>query len=192
MMRRAMILGLAMASNAMPVQAAPLGPDAEACRPGSGRNAVLLTIDGFKSRDGNVRVELWPGTEGDFLRNHHELVAEGKAYERVTVPTPMSGPAQICVPLPGPGTYALGAFHSPSGERKFNFRQDGATFTRNPKVGVLNTRPKAKDVAVTYGPGLNREAVTLNYLKGLSFRPIPRPEVRTASEANGSGTGDRH
>lgn len=180
-MRRHGLALLATLLVSTPVMATALGPYAADCRPGSGKNAVLLTIDGFKSRDGNVRVELWPGTEGDFLRDHHELVAEGKPYQRVTVPTPGSGPAQVCVPLPGPGTYALGAFHSPSGVRKFNFRRDGVTFTRNPTVGVR--RPKANEVAVTYGPGLNQEAVTLNYLRGLSFRPLPREEIRTASDA---------
>lgn len=174
---------VAALSTATAATAAILGPHADDCRPGSGKNAVLLTIDGFKSRDGNVRVELWPGTEGDFLRDHHELIAEGKAYQRVTVPTPASGPAQICVPLPGAGSYALGAFHSPSGVRKFNFRSDGATFTRNPRLNAFNSRPKAADVAVAYGPGLNREVVTLNYLRGLSFRPLPLEEIRTASDA---------
>lgn len=165
-----------------PALADILGEQADACRPGSGQDAVLLTIDGFKSRDGNVRVELWPGVEGDFLRNHHELLAEGKAYERVTVPTPAVGPARVCVRLPGPGTYALGAFHSPSGQRKFNWRRDGVTFTRNPEVGLR--KPRADEVAVTYGRGLNTESVTLNYLRGLSFRPIPRKDVRTAGEPN--------
>lgn len=168
---------------ATPAGAEILGPDAAACLPGADRSAVLLTVDGFRNRDGTVRVELWPGTEGDFLRNHHELVAEGKAYHRVTVPVPASGPARICVPLPGPGTYALGAFHSPAGVRKFNFRQDGATFTRNPRVGL--SKPRAADVAVTYTEGLNKEFVTLNYLRGLAFRPIPRQNLETAEDGRG-------
>jgi uncharacterized protein (DUF2141 family) len=161
-------------------QAEPIGPDAAACRPGSGRDAVLLVVDGFKSREGTLRVELWPGNEQDFLRNHHELVAEGKAYHRVTVDVPQSGPAKVCVPLPAPGTYALGAFHSPAGVRKFNFRQDGATFTRNPRVGIA--KPKAADVAMTFGPGLNSSTVTLSYLRGLAFRPIPKEELKTAQQ----------
>jgi len=165
---------------ATPAAAQLLGPDAAACAPGSTQDAVLLTVDGFKSRDGNVRVELWPGVQGDFLRDHHQLVAEGKAYARVTVPVPASGPANICVKLPGPGTYALGAFHSPSGERKFNFRRDGVTFTRNPKVGL--SKPKADQVAVTYGRGLNREVVTLNYLRGLAFKPVPQQELQSADK----------
>lgn len=154
-----------------------LGPDAAACRPGSGRDAVLLTVDGFKNRDGTLRVELWPGNEQDFLRNHHELVAEGKAYQRVTVPVPRSGAAQVCVPLPGPGLYALGAFHSPAGVRKFNYKDDGATFTRNPRVGIFNTKPKASDVAMKFNNGLSEAHVTLNYLRGLGFRPIPKDEL---------------
>lgn len=161
-------------------QSEPLGPDAAACRAGSGKDAVLLVVDGFKNRDGTLRVELWPGNDRDFLRDHHELVAEGKAYHRVTVPVPDNGPAKVCVPLPGPGSYALGAFHSPAGVRKFNFRQDGATFTRNPKVGL--SKPKAADVAMTFGPGLNSSTVTLNYLRGLGFRPIPKEELKTAGK----------
>lgn len=174
------LLAAAAVLVAAPVlaQAPILGPDAGACAQGAGETAVLVTVDGFKSRDGTVRVELWPGNEEDFLRSHHELLAEGKAYRRVTVPTPSDGPAKVCVKLPGPGTYAVGAFHSPSGVRKFNFRQDGVSFTRNPRVGL--SRPKAAEVAVAYGPGLNQDVVTLNYLRGLAFRPVPREKVKTA------------
>jgi uncharacterized protein (DUF2141 family) len=176
---RFVVAAAALAALSGPVSAAEiLGPDAAACRAGSGKDAVLITIDGFKNRDGTVRVEMWPGTEGDFMRNHHELEAEGKAYHRVTVPVPASGPARVCVPLPGPGTFAVGAFHSPSGQRKFNFRQDGATFTRNPKVGL--SKPKAADVAMRFNGGLSEATVTMNYLRGLGFKPIPRDELQSA------------
>jgi uncharacterized protein (DUF2141 family) len=161
-------------------QSEPLGPDAAACRTGSGKDAVLLVVDGFKSRDGTLRVELWPGNETDFLRDHHQLVAEGKTYHRVTVPVPASGPAKVCVPLPGPGSFALGAFHSPDGVRKFNFREDGATFTRNPKVGL--SKPKAADVTMAFGPGVSTSTVTLNYLRGLGFKPIPKEDLKTAGK----------
>jgi uncharacterized protein (DUF2141 family) len=177
---RTLVPALVLALLPMPAaaQAEILGPDAAACAPGSGRTAVLVTVGGFKNREGTLRLELWPGNQDDFMRDHHELLAEGKTYYRATVPVPASGVAKVCVPLPGPGTYALGAFHSPSGVRKFNFRQDGATFTRNPKLGL--SRPKAAEVAVSYGAGLNTEAVTLNYLRGLAFKPIPQSELKTA------------
>lgn len=176
---RAGIFAAALAALSMPVSAAEiLGPDADACRNGAGRDAVLVTVDGFKNRQGTLRLELWPGTQEDFMRNHHELVAEGKAYHRVTVPVPVSGPARVCMPLPGPGTYAVGAFHSPSGQRKFNFRQDGATFTRNPKVGL--SKPKVVDVAMRFNSGLSEATVTMNYLRGLGFKPIPRDELQSA------------
>ncbi len=176
---RFMFAAAAIAALSTPAMAAEfLGPDAAQCRAGSGKDAVLVTVDGFKNREGTLRLELWPGTEGDFMRDHHELVAEGKPYHRVTVPVPASGPARVCVPLPGPGTYAVGAFHSPSGQRKFNFRQDGATFTRNPKVGL--SKPKAADVAMRFSNGLSEATVTMNYLRGLGFKPIPRDELQSA------------
>ena len=171
-----------LAVPATPALAGPeiLGPDAAACLPGSGRDAVLLTVDGFKNREGTLRVELWPGNEQDFMRNHHELVAEGKAYQRVTVAVPKTGVAKICLPLPGPGTYAMGAFHSPTGVRKFNYRDDGATFTRNPRVSILKTKPKASEVAMRFNSGLSESNVTLNYLRGLGFGPIPKEELQSA------------
>ncbi|WP_199555856.1 DUF2141 domain-containing protein [Sandaracinobacteroides hominis] len=173
---------LALAALAGPAVAGSeiLGPDAAACAPGSGKDAVLLTIDGFKNRQGTVRVEMWPGTDGDFMRNHHELVAEGKPYYRATVAVPAAGAARVCVPLPGAGTYAVGAFHSPEGVRKFNFRQDGATFTRNPKMGL--SKPKASEVAMRFGTGVSESHVTLNYLRGLGFRPIPAAELQTTDK----------
>ena len=177
-MRRTFQIAVALIAAPAFAQAPVLGPDAAACAKGSSADALLLTIDGLKNRNGTIRVELWPGVEGDFLRDHHELVAEGLPYQRVMVVPPASGPAKVCVKLPGPGTYAVGAFHSPAGVRKFNFRDDGVTFTRNPKVGL--SKPKAKDVAVVYGRGLSEEIVTLNYLKGLAMRPIPKQEQRTA------------
>ncbi|MGL6042534.1 MAG: DUF2141 domain-containing protein [Sandaracinobacteroides sp.] len=155
-----------------------LGSDAAACAPGSGQTAVLVTVDGFRNRDGTLRLEMWPGNDRDFMRDHHELTAEGKPYRRITVELPQSGPAKVCVALPGPGTYALGAFHSPAGVRKFNFRKDGATFTRNPKVGL--SKPKAADVAMEFETGLNQSTVTLNYLRGLAFKPIPKEELQSA------------
>lgn len=169
-------------ASPLPARAEILGSDAAACAPGSGKDAVLLVVDGFKSREGTLRVELWPGTEGDFMRDHHQLVAEGKAYRRVTVPVPASGPAKICVQLPGPGTYALGAFHSPAGVRKFNYKDDGATFTRNPRVGLFRTKPKAADVAMRFNSGLSESQVTLNYLRGLGFGPIPQNELQSADK----------
>jgi uncharacterized protein (DUF2141 family) len=178
-MRNALFAAVMAATlSAGPAAAEILGPDAAACRAGSGKDAVLVTVDGFKNRQGTLRVELWPGNDADFMRDHHQLVAEGKAYQRVTVELPATGPAKVCVPLPGPGTYAVGAFHSPSGQRKFNFRQDGATFTRNPKVGL--SQPKASEVSMRFNAGLSEATVTMNYLRGLGFKPLPRDAMQSA------------
>ena len=61
-MVKAMIKGaaavLALASVPGAAQAT-MGPDAAACRNGQGRPAILVTVDGFKERTGNVRVALY-------------------------------------------------------------------------------------------------------------------------------------
>lgn len=176
---RTAIFAAAIALSA-PATAEILGPDAAACQPGSNATAVLLTVEGLKNRDGNIRVELWPGNQRDFLRDHHELQAEGKAYQRVTVDTPRSGPVRICIRLPEPGTYALGVFHSPTGERKFSVRNDGVTFTRNPRMGLR--QPRANEVAVRYSAGVHQEEVTLNYMRGLAFQPLPKNQLQAAEQ----------
>jgi uncharacterized protein (DUF2141 family) len=181
-LRRALALVLAgLAASAAAAQAPILGPDADACRPGSGETALLVVVDGFKHRDGLVRAEVYPANDEDFLKLDHRLKAEGKFFRRVEVAPPRSGPAKICVRLPEPGTYAVVALHTTNvatHRRKFNFREDGVGFVNNPRLGV--SQPRAERVSVRAARGVNEEVVILNYLRGLAMRPIPGAATRTA------------
>lgn len=179
--RAARLVLAAAAASAAAAQAPILGPDAAACRPGSGETALLVVVDGFKHRNGLVRAEVYPATEEDFLKLDHRLKAEGKFFRRVEVAPPPSGPAKICVRLPGPGDYAVLAAHTTNvatHRRKFNFREDGVGFANNPRLGT--SRPRVERVTVTAGRGVTEEVVILNYLRGLAMRPIPGAATRTA------------
>lgn len=174
-------LATAVAASAAAAQAPILGPDAAACRPGSGDTALLVVIDGFKHRDGLVRAEVYPANEEDFLKLDHRLKAEGKFFRRIEVAPPASGPAKICVRLPEPGDYAVVALHTTNVQthrRKFNFRQDGVGFANNPRLGT--SQPRVERVTVNARRGVNEEVVILNYLRGLAMRPIPGAATRTA------------
>ena len=66
---RAALAGTAFAGAAFALAqpaAAQLGPDAAACRSGNG-NAVLVTVDGFRQRTGNIRVAIYGSDPRRFL-----------------------------------------------------------------------------------------------------------------------------
>jgi uncharacterized protein (DUF2141 family) len=117
MIRYALAGALALAS---PVGAQMLGSDAAGCRPGGGP-AIAVDITGLKDRTGELKLELYPGEEADFLKDDHALIAAGKTFRRVSVPTPATGPTAMCIRVPRPGRYALLLTHNRDGKNKFSF-----------------------------------------------------------------------
>src|SRR5437763_5542588 len=92
------LAALLLASGVAAPAAAALGPDAPACS--EGRPAVLVSINGFKVRAGRLRVQLYGDNPDSFL-------AKGAKLRRIDVPVTPSGPMNICVAVPRPGTYAI-------------------------------------------------------------------------------------
>src|SRR3546814_4213445 len=76
----------------------------------------------------------------------------------------------VCVPLPGPGTYALVVLHDRDANGKLSVWSDGVGFSRNPRLGL--SKPDFKRVKVTLPAGTTDIKVTLNYRQGLSVRPL--------------------
>ena len=154
-------LFIATALPAAPALAA-LGPDSAACR--SGRPALLVSIAGFKNRDGNVRVQLYGGNPADFLE-------KGKKLKRIDLPVTRSGAMDVCVAVPRPGTYAVSVHHDADadGMRGWN---DGGGFTNNPPLSLAHLRPQHHEAAVSVGRGVKRVRVILNYRRGITVGPI--------------------
>jgi uncharacterized protein (DUF2141 family) len=163
---RAAIAGLAAAGAALGFAApaaAQLGPDAAACRSRAGQ-AVLVTVNGFKQRTGNVRVAIYGSDPSRFL-------ARGQYVRRLDVPVTRGGPMSICVALPQPGRYAVAVRHDLDGNGHSGWN-DGGGFSRNPRVTLTNLRPRYENVAINIGRGVTPVNVVLNYRFGLAIRPV--------------------
>ncbi|TCQ11227.1 MULTISPECIES: DUF2141 domain-containing protein [Sphingomonas] len=147
-----------------------LGSDAAACRPGEGP-AIAVEITGLKDRTGELKLELYPGEEADFLEDDRVLLAAGKTFRRVVVPTPPTGSPILCIRAPRPGRYALLLTHNRDGKNKFSFWSDGAGFASNAKLG--RSRPKVEQALVEVGAGVTSVRITVQYLRGLGgFGPV--------------------
>jgi uncharacterized protein (DUF2141 family) len=153
----------------------PSGPElgtAEAqCRPGETGPALMVEVVGLKDHVGKLKVEVYPGVEGDFLEDDNKLINAGKTFRRVEGAVPGEAVPHVCVRLPGPGRYAVMVLHDRDANHRFNWQHDGVGFSRNPHLAW--TKPKADSVAVSVGSGVTPLRVVLNYRIGLfSFGPI--------------------
>src|SRR5918993_1556420 len=91
------VAALVAAAQPSPASAA-LGPDAAACR-GSGP-ALLVNVNGFRARTGNVRVNVYGSEPARFL-------ARGQYVRQIDLRVTRSGAMPICVSLPRAGRYAV-------------------------------------------------------------------------------------
>lgn len=155
-----------LAAAAAPAAAQPpvLGTDAAACAPGAKGPAMLVTVTGFKDRDGNLRVQYYPAEEEDYL-------GSGRYIRRQEMPvTQVDEDMTVCLSLPAPGDYVMVALHDRNADGKLSVWGDGIGFSNNPKIPL--GKPPLKNTRYTAGPGVNRMEITLNYMHGLSVRPI--------------------
>lgn len=167
------MVAVALALTGAPVAAQMIGEDAAACQAGGTGTALMVTVDGFANRGGTIRVEVYPAQKDAWLRDDYLLRQEGRFFARAEGRVPLSGPARLCVRLPEPGVYAVGAFHSTDGVRKFAVKKHGVGFANNPKLGW--SQPDVSRATITAGAGLTETRVTLNYLRGLAMRPLVPP-----------------
>lgn len=119
-----------------------------------------VDVRGFKDRLGDVAVEVHPDQEEGFM---DVLVS------RQRLKTPEKDPS-VCVPLPGPGSYILVVLHDRNSNKKLNVFSDGFGFSRNPEIGM--GLPARDEIFFEAAAGRNRQTVILNYVQGLTARPI--------------------
>ena len=149
-----------------------LGKAAGRCRANEPGPAVIITVTGLKDRSGLLRAELYAANDTDFLASDKELVRAGKLFHRVEMAIPPSGPVQLCIRVPAPGTYSLSLLHDRDSNRKFGLSSDGIGFPGNRKLGL--SKPKAASAMVNAAKGLTDITIRMNYRRGLfSFGPLP-------------------
>jgi uncharacterized protein (DUF2141 family) len=148
-----------------PASAAILGQDAAACTASSPDSAVLVRVSGFKSHSGSLRVQLYGSNPDEFLE-------KGKKLRRIDLPVTPGGPMAVCIKTPGNGAYAVAVRHYVAGPPKSGFNwNDGAGFSRNPRISLLALKPRLSDVLIRVN-GHAAVDVVLNYRHGLSVGPI--------------------
>lgn len=125
--------------------------------------SARVHVTGFKDRVGNLRVQVYGANPADFLES-------GKKVVRVEGAVTPVGDMETCVPLPGPGTYALVVLHDRDSNGKLSVWSDGVGFSRNPRLGL--SKPDFEKVKVALPKGVTDIRVVLNYRQGLSVRPI--------------------
>lgn len=133
--------------------------------------AIIITVEGLKDRQGNLKSELYPSNDDDFLEDDNKLIMSGKTFRRVEAAVPKFGVVELCIRIPGPGSYSLILLHDRDANRKFGLSTDGVGFPGNPKLAL--SRPKAAAARIEAGNGITRVAIRMNYRRGLfNFGPI--------------------
>lgn len=138
-----------------------------ACADNPTGTAVRVRVAGLKSREGFIRVQLYNGTEAEFLEKGRWLV-------RMQGPVPAKGPVVICLPLQAVGKpFGIVVRHDSNGNSKSDLTEDGFGVSNNPKLGL--SKPKATAASFIAQPGIVDMAVTVNYLSGFSMKPVKNP-----------------
>ncbi|HEU0043037.1 DUF2141 domain-containing protein [Sphingomonas sp.] len=167
-MKPARLIALALFAG-LPATASAQVLGEDACV--GGAPAILVQVVGLKGRRGELKLELYPANEQDFLRDDRDLLREGKLFRRIRVPTPTAGDVRLCMRVPRPGRYALLFTHNRDGKNKFNFWVDGAGFASAQKLG--RKRPRLHQAIVDVPAGVQRITVRAQYLRGFSgFGPV--------------------
>jgi uncharacterized protein (DUF2141 family) len=165
---RPTIAAIALLMSTVPAGAEVLGPHAADCRRGGARDAMLVRVEGLKSRTGLVRVQSYGGDPRTYFE-------KGAYLERVEVAVPRAGAVEVCMPVPRAGAYAVSVRHDSSGDHKTDRNKDGGGFSGNPNVSLLDVvfkrKPSPAQVQVRVS-GVTPVPVRLNYLQGTSVGPV--------------------
>lgn len=158
----ALALSLAVAAPVVAQDSTPeIFGEPAACAPGAGGTAVIVRVDGFRDRTGNVRIAIYRATDEEFL-------ASGKYVTRIDEPLTKEGSMTVCAPVPEPGPYAVVALHDRNADGRLSVWSDGFGFSRNPRLGT--SKPDVELTKVSLA-GIVPMSITLNYVQGFSARP---------------------
>lgn len=149
------VLGLT-AAPALAQYKQELHNDMRRCAAGSGP-AVMVTVDGVEKGAGNVRVQAYRATPDDWLQ-------KGRWLSRIQLPA-RAGSMTFCMPVPGPGSYAIAVRHDVNGNGETDISTDGGAMSNNPSINIFNLgRPSVSKTAFRVGDGVKSIRVQMKYL----------------------------
>ncbi|RDC61231.1 hypothetical protein HME9302_02451 [Alteripontixanthobacter maritimus] len=126
------------------------------CNAGSS-SAVMVTVDGIDQSSGTMRVQIYRGTEGEWLK-------KGKWLSRIETRA-KNGSMTFCLPVSGPGTYAVAVRHDKNGNGKTDLTTDGGAMSNNPSLNILNLgKPSYKKTAFSVGTGVKSIRIRMRYM----------------------------
>ncbi|WP_337997446.1 DUF2141 domain-containing protein [Oleispirillum naphthae] len=101
------------------------------CLAGGEHPHLQVTVEDIRSTKGNVKISVYGGRPEDFL-------AKGRKVAKLRIPA-RPGTVKGCIDLPGPGVYALAAYHDEDGDRHltrglFGLPSEGYAFSNDPPV----------------------------------------------------------
>lgn len=140
----------------------------DACLPTAGQAAALVTVHGFKNRQGRIRIAIYRAKED-------ELLASGRYVQRLDTQLTPAGEMTVCAPVAQAGDYVVTALHDRDSNGKLSPFRDGIGFSRNPKPGLAKPRVEAVNIQLD---GVTPLRIELNYLQGLSVRPVRSKQSR--------------
>lgn len=165
-----MLVGLPLVLAAYINTSPDLGKAQAQCRPNEPGPGFLVDVVGLKDREGQLKLEVYPSNDGDFLEDDNVLVNAGKIFRRVEIPVPQSGNVTLCIRVPAEGPYSVSLLHDRDSNHKFSWMVDGIGFASNPHLGWF--KPKASSTRAFAGPGLTHIPIVLNYRHGFGVAPI--------------------
>lgn len=168
------MIALLLLASQMMRSTPQLGIAEGTCRPQESGPAIMVNVRGLKDRVGDLKLEVYPSNDRDFLADDNVLLSQGKIFRRVVSRIPAQGPVQLCVRVPKAGAYSLSLLHDRDGNHKFSLSIDGIGFGSNPRLRW--SKPKAAEARIVAGPGITTTSIVMNYRRSLfAFGPLGKP-----------------
>ena len=150
------VVTMASPAAALPETAFRHKIDNDLSRCASSHSAVKVQISGITPSQGTLRVQLYPGTAADWLKS-------GRWLNRIEVPA-RGSTATVCMPVPGPGTYAIAVRHDVNGNGATDLRTDGGGMSNNPSINILNLgKPSYDKTAFKVGSEVKSITIQMRY-----------------------------
>jgi uncharacterized protein (DUF2141 family) len=132
--------------------------DPSRCQPGKGP-AVQITVTDVRVSSGTMRVQLYRGTQQDWL-------ASGRWLYRMEAPA-RAGRMSFCMPVPQAGTYGIAIRHDVNGNGGTDLTRDGGGMSNNPSINIFNLgKPNFRRTAFTIGNEVKPMSIQMRYLAG--------------------------